>query len=34
MDLKELDEVVSTLDVSKAECLYETDKEMILGNIE
>ena len=34
MDTDELDQVVSTLDVAKAECLYEEDKKMIIGNIE
>ena len=34
MDTDELNQVVSTLDVAKAECLYEKDKKMIIGNIE
>ena len=34
MDTDELNQVVSTLDVAKAECLYEEDKKMIIGNIE
>ena len=34
MDTDELNQVVSTLDVAKAQCLYEEDKKMIIGNIE
>ena len=33
MDTDELNQVVSSLDVAEAKCLYEEDKMMIIGNI-